>query len=84
MRLQGRQADAEWPLRVADDYLRGIGFTLLAWAWLRRAQAAQARADDAWCGQTLQAARFGLQWLLPEAAWRWQRVRAQRCALPAL
>ena len=82
--LQGRQADAEWPLRVADDYLRGIGFTLLVWAWLRRAQAAQARADDAWCGQTLQAARFGLQWLLPEAAWRWQRVRAQRCALPAL
>jgi hypothetical protein len=38
--LDGRAADPEWPLRVADDYLRGIGLTLLAWAWMRSAQAA--------------------------------------------
>ncbi|HMO45146.1 MAG TPA: acyl-CoA dehydrogenase family protein [Rubrivivax sp.] len=82
--LQGRAEDAEWPLRVADDYLRGIGFTLLAWAWLKRAAAAQVKAGDPWCDDTQRAARFGLQWLLPEAAWRWQRVRARQAELPAL
>jgi hypothetical protein len=82
--VAGAKDDAEWPLRVADDYLRGIGFTLLAWAWLKRAAAAQARADDAWAQDTLRAARVGVQWLLPEAAFRWQRVTAQRAALPAL
>ena len=78
------QADAEWPLRVADDYLRGIGLTLLAWAWLKRAAAAQALGDDAWAQDTLRAARFGVQWLLPEAAFRWQRVTAARAELPTL
>ncbi|MBN8511360.1 MAG: acyl-CoA dehydrogenase family protein [Burkholderiales bacterium] len=81
--VAGAQADPEWPLRVADDYLRGIGFTLLAWAWLKRAAAAQPLAGDAWAGDTLRAARFGVQWLLPEAAFRWQRVAAQRAALPS-
>ena len=33
----GRIADPERPLRVADDDLHGIGLTLLAWAWLRSA-----------------------------------------------
>jgi hypothetical protein len=82
--LDGRQADAEWPLRVADDYLRGIGLCLLAWAWLRRAAAALPRAGDAWCDDTLRAARFGVQWLLPQAAVHWQRVRAQQAQLPVL
>ena len=38
----------------------------------------------AWHDDTLRAARFGVQWLLPEAGWRWQRVRAQQAELPAL
>jgi hypothetical protein len=29
--VNGARDDAEWPLRAADDYLRGIGLTLLAW-----------------------------------------------------
>ena len=82
--VAGAKDDAEWPLRVADDYLRGIGFTLLAWAWLKRAAAAQALGDDAWAQDTLRAARFGVQWLLPEAAFRWQRVTASRAELPTL
>jgi len=28
--------------------------------------------------------RFGVQWLLPEAIFRWQRVTASQAALPAL
>jgi hypothetical protein len=79
----GRSADPEWPLRVADDYLRGIGLMLLAWAWLRISGAALHKAGDAWHDEQLQAARFGVQWLLPEAAWRWQRVCAREAALPA-
>ena len=80
----GARHDAEWPLRAADDYLRGIGLTLLAWAWLKRAAAAQPKAGEPWFDDTLRAARFGLQWLLPEAGWRWQRVRAQQAELPPL
>jgi hypothetical protein len=80
--VDGAKADPEWPLRVADDYLRAIGFTLLAWAWLKRAAAAMSLAGNAWADDTLRAARFGVQWLLPEAAFRWQRVIAQRAELP--
>jgi alkylation response protein AidB-like acyl-CoA dehydrogenase len=82
--VAGAKQDAEWPLRAADDYLRGIGLMLLAWAWLMRAAAAQALGDDAWAQDTLRAARFGVQWLLPEAIFRWQRVTASQAALPAL
>jgi hypothetical protein len=81
--LDGRAADPEWPLRVADDYLRALGFTLLAWAWMRSAQAASLHAGSHWHDDKLRAARFGVQWLLPEAAWRWQRVRANEAVLPA-
>ena len=76
--VNGARHDAEWPLRAADDYLRGIGLTLLAWAWLKRAAAAWPKTGDAWHDDTLRAARFGVQWLLPEAGWRWQRVRRSR------
>ena len=76
-----------WSLRALAEGQRVIAYwaaMLLDEAYHHPDAARRALADDAWCGQTLQAARFGLQWLLPEAAWRWQRVRAQRCALPAL
>ena len=79
----GRATDPEWPLRAADDYLRALGLTLLAWAWARSARAALRRGGDAWCDDKLKAARFGVQWLLPEAQWRWQRVlRALDAVLP--
>jgi alkylation response protein AidB-like acyl-CoA dehydrogenase len=81
--LDGRAVDPEWPLRVADDYLRALGFTLLAWAWMRSAQAASLHAGSPWHDDKLRAARFGVQWLLPEAGWRWQRVRANEAVLPA-
>ncbi len=82
--IDGHAADPQWPLRVADDYLRGFGFLLLAWAWGRIARAAACDATDPWRAERLQAARFGIEWLLPEADWRWQRVRKRHAALPAL
>jgi alkylation response protein AidB-like acyl-CoA dehydrogenase len=80
--LDGREADPEWPLRVADDYLRAFGFMLLAWAWARIARAARRHAGDAWHDDKLRAARFGVQWLLPEGVSLWQRVRRREAVLP--
>jgi alkylation response protein AidB-like acyl-CoA dehydrogenase len=80
--LAGQASDPEWPLRVADDYLRALGFTLLAWAWARSAAAAQRHAGDAWYDDKLRAAHFGVQWLLPEATLAWQRVGRREAALP--
>ncbi|MEY2874124.1 MAG: hypothetical protein RLZZ373_1495 [Pseudomonadota bacterium] len=81
--LDGRASDPEWPLRMADDYLRGVGLTLLAWAWLRGAQAALPLAGGSvWHDEKVKASRFGVQWLLPESAWRWARVRARNAAVP--
>ena len=82
--IDGRTQDAEWPLRVADDYLRGVGFVLLAWAWARTARAALDRVDDDWYHDKLHAARFGVQWLLPEADLCWRRVRTREAILPPL
>ncbi|MEZ5653011.1 MAG: acyl-CoA dehydrogenase family protein [Burkholderiaceae bacterium] len=78
--------DAEAPLRVADDYLEAFGLLLLGWAWLRCARAAAAgSAVDAWYGERVQSARFGLQWLLPPSAQLWQRVvDTSALDLPAL
>ena len=81
--IDGCRADPEWALRVADDYLRAIGFMLLAWSWLKIARAAADRTDDAWYADKLHAARFGVQWLLPEAEWLWHRVRNRDAVLPA-
>ena len=38
--IAARQVNPEWPLRVADDFLRGLSLTLLAWAWARSARLA--------------------------------------------
>ena len=73
-------ADPEAPLRVADDFLSGCAWLLLAWAWCATARAA--RGGDAFAAERAAVARHGLQWLLPQAAVHWQRVRAA-APLPA-
>jgi len=82
--LAGQAADSEWPLRAADDYLRALGLTLFGWAWCRMARAASLVTDDSWCSEALNAARYGIEWLLPEATWRWQRVNRREAALPLM
>ncbi len=81
--LQGAAADPEWPLRVADDVLQGIGHALLAWAWARLARCADhpqgsGRSREQW----LDAARFGIDWLLPQAQVHWTRAARRDAALP--
>jgi alkylation response protein AidB-like acyl-CoA dehydrogenase len=87
--LAGRAADPEWPLRVADDLLTGIGHALMCWAWARIARRADDAAPAAMAGgrgaaQWQQSARFGLAWLLPQARVHWGRVLQQDAALPWL
>ncbi len=82
--VEGAQDAPEWPLQVADDCLRAIGLTLLGWAWTISARLAASDADEPWHARKIATARFGMQWLLPEADWRWARVREREAALPLL
>jgi alkylation response protein AidB-like acyl-CoA dehydrogenase len=85
--IDGAAEDGEWPLRVADDYLMAVGHVLMAWAWARIARCAHdpSRAPAAGgrtAAQWFDAARFGVEWLLPQAATHWTRVRRCEAALP--
>jgi alkylation response protein AidB-like acyl-CoA dehydrogenase len=85
--IDGAAEDSEWPLRVADDYLMAVGHALMAWAWARIARCAHdpSRAPAAGgrtAAQWFDAARFGVEWLLPQAATHWTRVRRCEAALP--
>ena len=86
--LDGRRTHPEWPLRVADDVLHGIGHALMCWAWARTARIT---GDPTCCtppggrsaAQWQQSARFGLDWLLPQAQVHWGRALRPDAALPA-
>jgi alkylation response protein AidB-like acyl-CoA dehydrogenase len=82
--LEDQAANQQWPLTIADDFLKGLGLTLLAWAWLRTAQAVSEPDNDEWLLDKLRAARFGVQWLLPESDLCWARVTARESELPPL
>lgn len=79
----GRQDDPTWAYRVADDYLQAFGWVLMGWAWLRTARFAAPRRTDPWYATQFDAARYGLEWLLPEAGWRLQQVGRRDAILPA-
>ena len=80
--LDGARSDAEWPLRVADDYLAAIGHALLAWAWARIARTAADVEGGRSATRWRDAARYGIDWLLPQAAVHWARVMRRDAALP--
>jgi alkylation response protein AidB-like acyl-CoA dehydrogenase len=81
--LQAARADdPEAPLRVADDVLHGLGHTMLAWAWARTSRCAPKHPNPAQRDRKREVARFGLQWVLPSAQWRWQRVQGWSLPLP--
>ncbi len=85
--IDGAAEDSEWPLRVADDYLMAVGHALMAWAWARIARCTHDPAHVPGAGgrtpaQWFDAARFGVEWLLPQAATHWTRVGRSESALP--
>ncbi|PXW97653.1 alkylation response protein AidB-like acyl-CoA dehydrogenase [Sphaerotilus hippei] len=80
---EARQADAEAPLRVADDVMDGVGHVMLAWAWARIDLAAgQPGVAPALAERKRLVARHGLEHLLDASAHRWQRVRQWARPLP--
>lgn len=70
--------------RVADDWLKGVSYAMLGWAFAVSARAASTHPDRQFAQQKLERMRYGLQWLMPQAAVHWTRVRAGTWALPAL
>lgn len=76
--------DAEAPLRVADAYLQGMSFLLLAWAWAASARATLGEPDAAFAAAKQARMRHGIGWLLPEAAAHWARARATHEPLATL
>ena len=85
--LAGAPADPEWPLRVADDVLMGVGHALMAWAWARLARTAAdpdrpPPSGGRTAAQWMASARFGVEWLLPQAQVHWQRAQRQEATLP--
>jgi alkylation response protein AidB-like acyl-CoA dehydrogenase len=82
-------ADSEAALRVADDFLAGVAYLLLAWAWQEIAHAARRASDGAaqrsvagavgrdWLAERETVAAHGQAWLLPQASVHWQRVREE-------
>ena len=70
---------------MACDYLKGMSYTLLCWAWARIVTALKsADGDDPWVAEQHKLARFGLQWLMDDGRLAWKRVEAFDRPLPWL
>jgi alkylation response protein AidB-like acyl-CoA dehydrogenase len=76
-------ADAEAPYRAADDFTRAFGLLLLAFAWARSARIAGAHpGDQAPYRDIVSAARFGVDFVVPEFDHRLQLVRIALQGVP--
>jgi alkylation response protein AidB-like acyl-CoA dehydrogenase len=77
-------AGPRWPLQVAEDFLHGAGFALLAWAWCRIARGASAAGMDDFHREQWQASDFGMRCVMPDSEAHWQRLGAGECELPEI
>ncbi|WP_350226991.1 acyl-CoA dehydrogenase family protein [Variovorax sp. efr-133-TYG-130] len=82
--LQAGEEGGEAMLPVADDFLMGVGYTLMAWAWCRIATAARDLEDRELAAQKLMLARFGLSSLIHDGSYHWEKVRHLCSPLPWL
>lgn len=82
--LQAGEEGGEAVLPVADDFLMGVGYMLMAWAWCRIALAARDLTDKEWAAQKLTLARFGLTSLIHDGSSHWEKVRHLCAPLPWL
>ncbi len=73
--VRARSADPEAALAVADDFLAGCGWLLMAWAWCVSSRAAQ-QGGTPWHDERASLAQHGVDWWLPQAAVHWARVKA--------
>ncbi len=61
---------------AATDYLRLMGFTLLAYQWAQMAEISLPKQDDAFYKAKVSTARFFMERLLPEATAHFQAIMA--------
>jgi alkylation response protein AidB-like acyl-CoA dehydrogenase len=77
--------DPELPHRVASDFLRLVGLSLLGVLWARMARIAAPKAQsDAFYRDKLTTAAFYFDYLLPEATYRLALLKRGRSPLPWL
>ncbi|MGA8010496.1 MAG: acyl-CoA dehydrogenase, partial [Thiomonas sp.] len=83
--LLSRQ-DAGAVLALAQDAMDGLWWMLNAWAFAESARAAlRVRwRDTAWADAKIARMRYGVDWLLPQAASHWNRILGGDLALPEL
>jgi alkylation response protein AidB-like acyl-CoA dehydrogenase len=77
-------AGPQWRLQVAEDFLHGAGFALLAWAWCRIARAASTGGAGDFREEQRLASEFGIRHVLPDSEAHWQRLGAGECELPEI
>lgn len=83
--LNGMSKDPEWPQRVATDYLKGMAYTLLAWAWAKVVETVELNPEkdsNSFYKEQKELADFGLNWLSDEGLLAWSRVNKQSEPLP--
>lgn len=83
--LLSRQ-DAGAVLALAQDAMDGLWWLLNAWAFAESARVAlRVRSrDTAWADAKIARMRYGVDWLLPQAASHWNRILGGELALPEL
>ena len=81
--VQQAAGDSELPYRVADDYLRLAGLTLLAQGWAR-AEAVAARSDSDFHRAKRETAHYYFDFVLPEAGLCLAHIGAGQNPLPHL
>jgi len=69
--------DRELPYWVADDYLRAVALTLLAWAWQQIGQTLPTQTTTGEATRWRNPGEAVQHWILPEFAMRVQIIRAR-------
>lgn len=77
--------DAEYPYRIAGDFLQATALVLLGYCWLRADHAASRElpsGDAAFLGAKRESAAYFFAFMLPESALHLARMQAGRAHLP--
>lgn len=78
---EAAKADQELPYWVADDYLRALALTLLAWAWLQINDVPNPETSSANPARWAEPASAMRHWVLPEFEMRRQIITARLQAM---
>ena len=75
--VEAAKADQELPYWVADDYLRAVALTLLAWAWLQISDETNTDTSSAKPARWAEPAIAMRHWVMPEFDMRMHIIKAR-------